>query len=377
MKGAIVSRIENWMFDQALPFWSEFGLDRTHGGYVESFQLDGRTANTDFKRVRVIARQLYVFSHASLLGFQLGADCARHGFEFLIQHGWQGSEGGWARTLFADGSVKDPIADLYDNAFALFALSWYHRASGDPKAHDWAIKTADYIHQHLRHPSGKGFLHWKPMTGLRQQNPHMHLLEACLASYEACPDARTAALAQEVADLFKNYFFDLETRTLAEFFEDDWSRANGPDGQMIEPGHQFEWAWILVNLKRLLGIDLSEHARALIQFGEDFGVNPDTFATYDGVWTDGSLRDSRSRSWPTTERIKAAVARSTLDGVGPTPVFEQSAGLLLDRYLAVEPKGCWIDQFDASGKALSDKVPASTLYHVFLAFSEVLRVSKG
>jgi mannose/cellobiose epimerase-like protein (N-acyl-D-glucosamine 2-epimerase family) len=376
MLNTISSRVHDWTFQTALPFWGEHGIDRQYGGYHEQLTFEGFSAGVGFKRIRVICRQIYVFSHAYIMGWEPGLELARHGYDFLTRKAWLGEEGGWARQLTMDGNVLDPVADLYDQAFALFALSWYRRASGDPAAQAWAMKTIAFIDQHMRHPNSIGFMHWKPISGLRQQNPHMHLLEACLASYEAEADERSANLAKEVAGLFDTKFFDLETRTLAEFFNDDFSRADGPDGRMIEPGHQFEWAWILVNLKRLLGIDMSAHARALIGFGEDFGIDPVSKATYDGLWVDGTLRDGKSRSWPNTERIKAAVALFELDGTNPQPVFEQSAGLLLDRYLAVSTPGCWIDQFDQGGQPLTKFVPTSTLYHVFLAFAELLRVSK-
>ena len=375
MNTTIADRVRAWTFDQALPFWSAHGLDLERGGYVESLNMDGTRSSADYKRVRVLCRQIYVFSHASIMGWSAGTELARHGFQFLITHGWLGDTRGWARTLNADGTIRDATADLYDNAFALFALSWYYRASGDPAAQVWAMQTVKFITDHLRHPTGIGFMHWKPLTGHRQQNPHMHLLEACLASFEAMPDERTAKVSVEIAGLFQSHFFDADSRTLGEFFDDDWSRAKNLDGQMIEPGHQFEWAWILVNLKRLLGLDLADHARALVGFGEEFGINTATKATYDGVWDTGRLRDGKSRVWPNTERIKAAVAMYELDGKNPALVFDQSAGLLLDRYLAMTPQGCWVDQLDEAGSAISKTIPSSTLYHIFLAFSELLRVS--
>jgi mannose/cellobiose epimerase-like protein (N-acyl-D-glucosamine 2-epimerase family) len=377
MDQSISRRVHTWMFESALPLWGTVAIDREFGGYIEQLTLEGRPAAVDFKRVRVISRQIYVFSHAYLLGWAPGLELARHGYDFLTRYGWLGEDFGWARTLAKDGSVIDATADLYDSAFCLFALSWFRRASGYQGAQQWAMKTIEFIDQHMRHPSGIGFHHWKPTSGHRQQNPHMHLLEACLASFEAEADDRSARMAKEVAGLFETKFFDLKTRTLAEFFDEDFNRASGPEGRMIEPGHQFEWAWILVNLNRLLGVDLSDHARALIAFGEEFGVDKASFTTYDGVWDDGSLRLGSSRSWPNTERIKAAVALYELDKVDPCLVFSQSAGLLLNRYLNIQPHGIWIDQYDQQGAPLSSVVPTSTLYHIFLAFSELLRVSGG
>ena len=97
--------------------------------------------------------------------------------------------------------------------------------------------------------------------------------------------------------------------------------------------------------------------------------------TFNSVRDDGTPVDRGSRTWPNTERIKAAVALHELDGADPEPVFRSSGQLLLGRYLAHAPRGTWIDAFDAGGRPLAESIPTSTLYHLFLAFAEVLRVS--
>lgn len=373
------AEIDRWMFDTALPWWGANGVDRTHGGYVEQFDLAGRDSGVDYKRTRVTARQVYVFSHAYLLGWKDGADLAKYGIDHLTTRAWMGPDRGFARRTTRAGEVLDPTPDLYDLAFALFAFGWFHRATGDKEALVWAHRTLDAIEKLLRHPSGLGFLHEAPASGWRQQNPHMHLIEASLAVYEGSGNERFAGVAQEIAGLFASKFYDAKTRTLAEFFNDDWSRAPGDPGRMIEPGHQFEWAWILGNARRLVGIDMSEAIRGLISFGEQFGVDRASGITFNSVRDDGAPIDRGSRSWPNTERIKAAVALYELDGVDPDPVIGASGRLLLDRYLGPKasdtwPAGTWIDTFDRDGKPTSKAIPTSTLYHVFLAFAEARRI---
>ena len=54
--------------------------------------------------------------------------------------------------------------------------------------------------------------------------------------------------------------------------------------------------------------------------------------------------------------------------------MNETLSLLFNRYLAVEPRGSWMDQFDGEGRPIAKAVPASILYHLFLCFSEVLRL---
>lgn len=367
--------IARWMFDAALPWWAANGLDRRDGGYVEHMTLDGRDGRAAFKRTRVTARQIYVFSHAHVLGFTDGAALARHGFEFLTQRTWNGPERGFARRLSRTGDALDPTPDLYDHAFCLYAFAWFHRATGDPAARDWMHRTLDFVEQHMRHPSGDGFHDELPPPGRRQQNPHMHLAEAALASFAATGEERFATLARELTSLFARAFFDPATATLAEIFTEDWRRAPGDEGRCVEPGHHLEWAWILDCARRDLGIDLSPQVRAAVGFAERYGIDPVTRATYNVVRDDGVPLDRGSRTWPNTERLKAAVALLELDGTDPTRVFDETCGLLLERYLGHAPAGTWIDAFDGDGRAIAETIPASTLYHLFLAFAEVLRVA--
>ncbi|MGE0408941.1 MAG: AGE family epimerase/isomerase [Amphiplicatus sp.] len=376
----VIARVRDWTFRQALPFWAENAADRRYGGFIEEFALNGRDAALPEKRLRVSCRQIYAFSHAVLLGDQDGKNHIANGVEFLVGKGWQGPDKGFARRLARDGAVADPTPDLYDHAFALFAFAWAFRATKERGYLDWAHKTLDFVETHMAHESGEGFAHQLPMTGPRIQNPHMHLLEASLAAYEASGQARFGERAHDIAALFSRRFFDPETGTLGEYFDDNWRRVAGDKGRVCEPGHQFEWAWILDNCGRLLGLEFPEEIRALTGFGEKRGIDPKSRAVYMAVRDDGAALDKSSRVWANTERLKAAVALYEREGDDPSRIFEESAGLLLDRYFTPTkshpiPTGAWIDAFDGDGRPVSATIPASTLYHVLLAFAEMLRVA--
>lgn len=370
------SDMRRWMFERALPWWTEHGVDRRHGGFVEQFDLAGIDTGTAYKRTRVTARQVYVFSHAALLGWKPGLEAAKHGIDHLTSCAWIGSGKHFARRTTRHGDVLDPTPDLYDHAFALFAFGWFFRATGEKSALDWAHRTLDAIEATLAHPSGLGYLNENPAVGWRQQNPHMHLTEAALAVFEASGDTRFADTARATIDLFSSKFYNAKTRTLAEFFDSNWSRAPGPTGRTIEPGHQFEWAWILGKAQKVLDLDVSDAVRGLIGFAEKYGVDSATGVTFNSVRDDGAPIDRGSRTWPNTERIKSAVALWELEGVDPRATIASSARVLFNYHLKHSPEGTWVETFDAGYRPTADKIPSSTLYHVFLAFAEALRIGK-
>lgn len=362
------AELRAWLFDKALPAWAELGVDAAHGGFLEEVGADGAPTDCDFKRVRVVCRQTYVFAHAAALGWAPGAALSERGYRYLIAHAWLGDEAGWARTLARDGAVRDPAPELYDLAFVLFAMAWRYRISGDPEVRAFAQRTHDFITTRMRAP-GAGFHARLPAPDVRLQNPHMHLAEAAIAAFEATQDERYIELAGELAALFKAHLFD--GRTLGESFDSSWARRS-PD--MLEPGHHFEWAWILAQHARLTGARHEREIEALVAFAERAGVDPVHGAVINAVSEAGAPLKRSARAWPTTERIKGWLALFETTGADPRGPVAAGARILLDRYIAPARAGLWVDALDEAGAPIAAPTPASILYHLFLAFAETLRL---
>lgn len=365
------------MFEEALPFWAEEGPDKQYGGFVEALDFSGRDAALPFKRVRVTCRQIYVFSHAYVMGWTDGKDLIADGVSYLVDKAWRGPDQGFVRRLTRDGESLDPTPDLYDHAFALFGFIWAFNATRETAYRDLATATLDVIENKFRRPNGKGFDHELPVKGFRLQNPHMHLTEACLIGWRVMKDDRYKALAVELVSLFKSHFFNHRTGTLAEYFHDDWSIADGREGRMTEPGHQLEWAWILEGCQRDFGVDASDEIVRMMNFSEKFGVDGSTGYVMNTTLNDGAVVDPSSRTWPNTERLKAAIAAKRLGSSAMGDAANQTASTLLDQYLKPQPgynipAGGWIDHFAADRSVLAKDMPASTFYHLFLAFAEAL-----
>lgn len=364
------AEIRRWIFSDALPLWAERGVDREHGGFMEELSPEGGVTACDFKRVRVQCRQIYSFSHGALLGWAPGRDVATMGYEYLVAHARQ-SDGSWAKALSPDGRIIDPTPDLYDLAFVIFAMAWRYRASGDAEALGHAHATLDFIQTNMRAAHG-GFFSRLPDDGVLLQNPHMHLTEACLAAFEASGDQRFLDQARELVALFRTKLFD--GATLGERFAPNWRRADGEAGRVLEPGHHFEWPWILAQHQRLTGESVAGLPEALVAFGERHGIDARSRAVFDAVRDDGVVLQGASRAWTNTERIKGWLALYELTGVDPRSAVAESVNLLFDRYFAGSKPGLWVDRFDRDGAPMVEAVPASIIYHLLLAFTEVLRL---
>ena len=375
------SELRVWLLDHVCPYWSERVVDH-RGGFFEGVDVEGRVAPAAVRHILVQARLTYVFSHAAVLGAAPAMrSAAEHGFAHLRQ--WSSSHrNGWARAQSIDGTVTDAARDSYDHAFIIFASAWHFRATGNQAAIAMADDAHAFMLAHLADTEHGGFFEEHPRVDRlpRRQNPHMHLLEATLAMHAATGAQKWLDASQRLVHLFASQMFDVPSGSLGEFFERDWSPAGGAEGDLREPGHQFEWVWLLNEYARASGEkDVLLLADRLFEFGSTHGRASDgplAGIVCDGVDRDGRLTAPTSLFWPQTEYIKACVARNEQRLPG---MYQAAAGHVERlRALYFRPDGAnWCNQISSTGENLSPITPARVLYHLFLAIAEVLRMAES
>lgn len=359
------ARLSDWLRLQALPVWSSLG-QQADGGFEELLGLDGRPPGAH-RRARVQARQIHVFAEAGLRGWSAPWEAAvERGIRYLD-----------ARFLRPDGQVRalltpagepaDETAMIYDQAFVLLALASAHRA-GQGDCEPRAVALRDHLLGSAPSTGGLKEAGDRPW----QSNPHMHLLEACLAWELTGEDAGWAALADRIVGVALERFINPALGCLLEFFTADGSPAQGADGRRVEPGHQFEWAWLLARHARMRGSPTSlEAARRLYAFGLR-GVDPARQVAVDAIETDGVIRSRRARLWPQTEWLKAALILSETD---EAPLRDQrladAAAAQRAVWLYLTDQGLWRDKRLEEGGFLDEPAPASSLYHLLGAWMQL------
>ena len=273
-------RLIQWTRNAALPLWGQKGVD-PKGGFWEALNMDASPKPDMLRRVRVQARQCYVYAHAAHLGWYADAKAvADHGWDYLTTKGMGGAKdhgfdfAGIAHLLNPDGSVHDGMRDTYAQAFLVLSSAWRYKAFGDSGALEMLTRITDFLEQNLR-ATNAGFIEGLPASSLRRQNPHMHLFEAFIAAYEATKNKRYLDLACEIYELFEAHFIDAESGLLREFFTQDW-RADPKTGHLTEPGHLMEWAWLLHSFEAVSGRDTRAHAVRFFDAAVIMGTNPVT-----------------------------------------------------------------------------------------------------
>lgn len=380
--------LRSYLLDSFLRHSQRF-VDQEHGGFYEFLGQDSAAPGLASKRLLVQCRQTYVHSHASRLVelSQPSLDLAEHGYEFIDAHYWDKSRAGWIFKVEAAGAPEDPTLDLYAHAFVIFALAHYLQATGNLEAIDPIGRTLDTLATKFRSREFGGYVEaagaLPPNAGPRRQNPHMHLMEALLALLDATETLSREAtgldrdelllLATDLYRLLREKFVCEDTGTLGEFFTEDW-QPDPTNGHVVEPGHHFEWSWILHEYARVTGEnDARRFGVELLEWGWENGYDSDHGGICDAVDRTGLvLRDSK-RIWPQTECVKALAVH--FEHTGDSSALERLVQMLAHlRASYLHEDGTWSEHLDRRGQRLSDRLPGSTGYHIFLGLSEALRV---
>ncbi|WP_125257797.1 AGE family epimerase/isomerase [Brevundimonas fluminis] len=369
-------RLEEWLTRSAYPLWATAGVD-ADGGFFERIDGSGCPVRGP-RRARVLGRQMYSFARAPALGWTGDAAAVvRHGLAALPR--FLRPDGLAHARVDDDGTpIQEPI-DLYDQAFVLFGL-----AHALPFADDAAevAATARRMREALKvhsHPGG-GFEEAVPRTLPLKANPHMHLFEAGLAwsEVEGLPDgAAWDAFADGLAELALKRFVDPATGAVHEFYDGDWTRMTG-EREIVEPGHQFEWGWLLTRWGMARGrADAVDVGERLIALGEAQGLDAKTGVTVGEL--DGALRPRpfHARLWAQGERIKAWAQAAMR---APEPARRalalermEAAAAALELFLQGPPPGAWRDRMGSDRTIVEEAAPASSLYHIVGAVEEAAR----
>jgi mannose-1-phosphate guanylyltransferase/mannose-6-phosphate isomerase len=355
-----------WLKLGALPLWATLGVS-ADGGFFEALDDEGAPVG-DFRRARVQARQAYVFSLASEWGWG-------DGYASIVQRGLARFEAtnlrpdGLYRTrVSGSGAALDETPSLYDQAFVLLATATATAAGIDP---DGCRRTAARVRASLDAlalPQGG----WRELAGPPfQANAHMHLLEAALAWETLEPDGAWTVIADTVVGLARAFFID-EAGFLREFFGPDWRPDGGEAGRLVEPGHQFEWAWLLSRWGRLREDRWAvETAKRLFASGER-GLDPARGVAVDELGDHLRPASLRARLWPQTEWLKAAlILAEEAKGDEQNRLIESAAAALRALTLYLKPQGLWHDKLGVDGHFAAEPAPASSLYHIVAAYRQL------
>lgn len=238
------------------------------GGFFHYFRDDGTVYDASHRHL--VSSTRFIFNYAmAACEFDreplAGAyrEAARHGLRYLRDVHRDEAADGYAWTL-RDGQPEDTTHHAYGAAFVMLAYASVRKAGIDTGA--WIDETWDWLERRFWDADAglyrdEADRDWR-FSGYRGQNANMHLCEALLAAFEATGATRYLERALHLADRMTRTQAVLAGGLVWEHYDCDWNvdwdyHRDDPRHLFrpwgFQPGHQVEWAKLLLTLRGHLG----------------------------------------------------------------------------------------------------------------------------
>jgi len=322
--------------NELLPFWTSRMIDHKNGGYFTHFDEFGKDSGEDEKSLIAQSRSVYTLSSAHRAGYGEGelAKLAAHGVDFMIQKMWDQRDGGFFWMMDRAGNVKMDQKVLYGHSFAIYCLSEYTLATGDPRGREYAELTFDLIQKYCTDSFFGGYFEmfdrdWTlagpgSKGGDRKTlDVHMHLMEAFTTLYECTQKEIHQRKLLEDIEILLQRMMHPEYKTGIPQFTADWRIApqikfdivwgwdryteegekdNASDNTCY--GHNAEFAWLLKHAINVIGNDQNEYLSlftSIYNHTIDNGLDTE----YGGIFVEGphsgGVYDREKEFWQQAE----------------------------------------------------------------------------
>jgi cellobiose epimerase len=365
-------------------FYLPAAVDRDNGGYFESLR-DGKLAPTGEKFLTLQARQLWFFSTLVREGVEREAarEAARSGFEFLQKKMRDPRHGGYFSKVTDAGELKDARKHVYLNAFALYALVAYYRATEEPQALA-AAKDLFRVLEDKAHDGRNGGYNeffaddWRLITdpkeasyvgapGTKTYNTHLHLLEALTDLYGVWPDPLVKERLSELLVISTSTVRCPDYACNLDGWRPDWSMIDAPANLRASYGHDVECAWLALNAARTLDRPPAlyrEWAESLCGYSLKYGYD----RRHGGFFYTGPLgkpaEDTRKEWWVQADALVSMLEMYRVTGKPEYyAAFSQTLDFVEEHQVAREG-GWWATRTeDGSAKGDQRSGPWQGAYH--------------
>ncbi len=278
-----------------LPFWMAYSVDKVNGGFYGALTNDLVIHNEVPRSAILCARILWTYAAAfRKLGDQKYLATARWAYDYLKGVFWDPEYGGLYWTVDATGRPVFDRKHHYAQAFGIYGLAEYYRATRKPQSLALAQALFQLLEKHAYDPVNGGYIEgssrkWQALTDMRlserdldcrkSMNTMLHVLEAYTNLLRVWDDATLKAQHKALLEMFQQHIVDHSTGHFKLFFDDQWNSLL--DNKSF--GHDIEGSWLLFEAAEVQGDP------ALAERVRETAIQIASAVYQDGLEPDGSL----------------------------------------------------------------------------------------
>ena len=380
-----------------LDFYAPHAHD-PEGGFFHHFLDDGSVYDDTTRHL--VSSTRFVFNYASAFlhnGKEQHRDWAVHGLAYLRSHHQmpalrQNLPGHfcWQRN---DTDIEDARAMAYGHAFVMLAAAHGVRADIDNAA-DLLEESWQLMEELFWDADHGAYADERDQTldilsHYRGQNANMHAVEALLAAYKSTNETRYLDRASIISHKFTVAMTGLTNGQIWEHYTTDWQHdwyynIDKPDDLFkpwgYQPGHQVEWAKLLLQLNRHQPADWHlDRACGLFNSAMEKGWDPVYGGLVYGYAPDNSFCDANKYFWVQAEAIAASWRLFSVTGKESYRQHYLHLWQWSWDHLVDHKHGAWFRIVTRDGQWMEPyKSPAGKVdYHTLGACYDILDAMKG
>ena len=246
----ISSRYKRELLENCLPFWLEHSQDKEYGGYFSCLNRDGSVYDTD-KFIWLQGREVWMFAmlYNNVEKNQEWLDCAIQGAEFLKKFG---HDENWDFYFSLDrkGNPLVQPYNIFSNTFACMAFAQLAKAIGNEEYAQIARRIFGRILERRSNPKGQ----WcKAYPGTRPMKDFALPMIICNMALEIEDILEDKSVLEQTIDTCLHEVFDVFYQPELGCMLENVSSVDGApvdcfEGREINPGHDLEALWFMMNL---------------------------------------------------------------------------------------------------------------------------------